>query len=336
MEPNSCIYCKNSFDSVAPSKSDIIPDFLGDGLILENAVCKTCNNQINSDVEMPLRDHFQFLRLGLDLPGRRRKSPGLSVDVEIESLSIKIRGNYDKIKDRGIPPLKLTGEDGKKYYVVIGTSSYIEEIKGKLALKKPNIIWQEANEKGYVKLTGSALPTKVMSGELAKRLAAKIAFERFCQKKSSLVALDRIYDDIRNYVRSGTSSKVLSTLIYNQEIMLTNMNFPFPYHCIVLTNDLKRDRIVGVVSLFGLYYYLVLIAKYLLIQSPWDNCVTVDPQESYEYELVIRGAQSVNIPDDAWIVNKLNSDQLLSLLLRNLNLLWSPKPLSLVRKPSNC
>lgn len=304
MESMSCIYCKRPFDSAVPSKSDIIPDFLGNGLTLDNAVCKACNNQINSKVELPLRDHLQYLRSGLDLRGRRRKPIDLFVNVEIESLQKKMRVNYDKIKFRGLPPFMFTEENGRKYYVVIGELSYIDEMKTKIAIKKPNIIWHEANDMGNIKLTGSTLPIGVMYGELGKRLAAKIAFERLCQKKSSLVALDRIYDGIRNYVRYGTKSNILSTLIYNEKIMESNMNFPFPYHCIVLTNDLKRNRVVGVVSLFGLFYYLVLIAEYLLIRAPWDNCIIVDPQRSEEYELVIRGTQTVNIPDDAWIMSK--------------------------------
>ena len=304
MESQTCIYCKNPFNTTQPSKSDIIPDFLGDGLILENAVCKLCNNEINSKVELPLRDYFQFLRAGLDLQGRRGKPLNLIVDAEIESLDKRMRVNFDQIKGRGIPPFKFIGEDGREFYAVIGEKFYIEERKNEISSKKANIRWQEANEKGEVSFTVRALPIEVMYGELGKRLAAKIAFERFCQKKSTLLVHDAIYNDIRNYVRYGKETRLISTLIYNEKIMMKNMDFPFPNHSIILTYDLARNRVVGVVSLFGLYYYLVLIALYLPVRAAWDNCVTVDPQESTEYELVIRGTQSINIPDDAWIMDE--------------------------------
>ncbi len=93
-------------------------------------------------------------------------------------------------------------------------------------------------------------------------------------------------------------------MIYNEQIMTKNMNFPFPYHSIVLTNDMKRNRIVGVVSLFGLYYYLVKLSDYLSIRVHWDDCIVVDPQESNEYEPLIRGSSSIGIPDEAWAMSE--------------------------------
>jgi hypothetical protein len=304
MESISCIYCKNPFNATQPSRSDVIPDFLGNGLILDNAVCKSCNNEINSKVELPLRDHFQFLRTGLDLQGRRGKPLNLIVDVEVESLNKRMKANFDEIKGKGIPPFKFTGEDGREYYAVIGEKSYIKEMKSDISSKKPNIRWQEAHEKGEVTFTVKALPIDVMYGELGKRLAAKIAFERLCQKKANQVVLDKIYDEIRNYIITGSSRGTVATLIYNEQIMTKNMNFPFPYHSIVLTNDVRHNRIVGVVSLFGLYYYLVKLSDYLSIRVLWDNCIVVDPQESSEYEPLIRGSSSIRIPDEAWAMNE--------------------------------
>ena len=304
MTPLNCIYCKKQMDFASTSKSDIIPDFFGNGLILENAVCKICNNDFNTQVEQKLRNYFQYLRSGLDLRGRRKKPVKLLAEIEVDSLGKKMKVDLDHINTKGIPPFKFKGENGKEYYAVIGKKEYIKDKKREISDKKPKIKWQESNSKGEVTLTIGTLPIEVMYGELGKRLAAKIAFERLCQKKSSLVVNDRVYDNIRNYVRYGKCKREVSTLIYNEQIMTVNMNFPFPYHCIVLTNDLKRNRLVGVVSIFGLYYYLVLISDYLSIRAPWDNCVTVDPQESNEYESSIRCTGTINIPDEAWVMTE--------------------------------
>lgn len=89
MKANSCIYCKVPLDSDSVSKSDVIPDYLGNGLVLEEAVCKACNNDFNVQVEQPLKDHLQYLRAGLALRGRRRKPVRVSAGVEIESLGKK-------------------------------------------------------------------------------------------------------------------------------------------------------------------------------------------------------------------------------------------------------
>ena len=304
MKSNCCIYCKVPLDSDSVSKSDVIPDHLGNGLVLEEAVCKACNNDFNVQVEQPLKDHLSYLRAGLDLRGRRRKPVRVLADVEIQSLGKKMTVDLEHIEKKGIPPFKFRGDDGRQYYALIGNLDYIENKKAEISIKKPNIIWQEANDKGEVELQVNTLPVHTMNGQLARRLASKIAFERLCQKKANQVVLDKLYDEVRNYIMTGSSKKPVATLIYNEQIMNRNMNFPFPYHSIVLTNDMKRNRIVGVVSLFGLYYYLVRLSNYLSIRVHWDDCIVVDPQESNEYELLIKGSSSIGIPDEAWTMSE--------------------------------
>lgn len=304
MKSNSCIYCKVPLDSDSVSKSDVIPDYLGNGLVLEEAVCKACNNDFNVQVEQPLKTHLQYLRAGLDLRGRRRKPVRVSTGVKIENLGKKMTVDLEYVEKKGIPPFKFQGDDGRQYYAVIGKTDYIERKKAEINNRHPNIIWQEANDKGKVDLQVNALPVRTMNGELARRLASKIAFERLCQKKANPVVLDRIYDEIRNYIKTGSSSRPVATLIYNEQIMTRNMDFPFPYNSIVLTNDLKRNRIVAVISLFGLYYYLVRLSDYLSIRVPWDDCIVVDPQKSTEYEPLIKGSSNIGIPDEAWAMSE--------------------------------
>ena len=84
--------------------------------------------------------------------------------------------------------------------------------------------------------------------------------------------------------------------------MRQNVTFPFPINSITLTNDMKYHRCIGVVSILGLYYYLVVLSKYLLIDAPWDDCIIVHPQTHCVCEPIMRGS-NINIPDDAWIMN---------------------------------
>lgn len=304
MEP-CCIYCKNPFGVTKPSKSDIIPYFLGNALTLDNAVCKACNNKINLEIEMPLRDHFQYLRKGLDIRGRHRNPLRLVAGVEIEGLNKKMTVNYEKVKGRGLDPFKFIGDDGREYYAAIGSQQYLTKIKKEISAKNPRVKWHTVKGGGEVVFTVTALPTRTMYGHLGRRLAAKVAFERLCQIKSPLIALDGIYDDIRQFILTGVESRTISTLMYDEIIMKMNLrDLPFPCHCIVLSHDLKRNHIVGVVSLFGLYYYLVRIAEYLPIKALWDDIVTVDPQERTEYVPPLRGTLGIRIPAAAWIMNE--------------------------------
>jgi hypothetical protein len=129
MEFQRCIYCKKSFDDCIVSKSDIIPDFLGDGLVLEDAVCKECNNRINSEIELPIRDNFQYLRSQLDLKGRRGKPVRVEVNAEVGEIGEQIKTNLDHVYQKGLPPFEYRGADGKKYYSVCGKTEYTEVMK---------------------------------------------------------------------------------------------------------------------------------------------------------------------------------------------------------------
>ena len=181
MQAGQCVYCKRSFEKIEVSKSDIIPDFFGNGLILENAVCKDCNNTFNTQVENPLRHHFQYLRRELYLEGRRGRPVKVDTEVEIDEVGKTVGTELDHFIEKGVRPFTFTGEDGKEYYSVIGNNEYVEEMKDMLNQKKPNIEWKEREEFG-VRTTFVALPYEVMYSEKGKRLAAKIAFERLCQK----------------------------------------------------------------------------------------------------------------------------------------------------------
>ena len=234
-----CIYCKSPINNSSKSRSDIIPVFFGDGLILDNSVCKTCNNEFNSQVEQTLKSEFQFIRSGLNLKGRRKNPPKVIGKIEINSLN-KVMNNVeiDSIRD-GIPPFKHKEPDGNEYYVVIGNNDYLEAKKAEICKKRHNVDWKEI-DKSNIDFVVKILPTDVMLGPLGRRLAAKMAFERLCQKKSSSAVLDSIFDNARNYIMHGTCDKIVSTMIYNERVMNQNV-FRFPmHHIIILTHDTKH------------------------------------------------------------------------------------------------
>lgn len=306
MNSNACIYCKRSLLEVEPSDSDIIPTFFGGHLKLKNAVCKKCNNDINSQVEIPIRDAFRFIRSGLDIKGRRRKD--IKVPLEVKALGKTLITDLDLFQEKGIPPFsfEFKHEDGRKYIAILGERDYTDSMREEIERNTPNKPWKWREFSAMPEINASVLvlPFNLMKGEEGKRLAAKIAFERLCQKKGAQVLTDRLYDEIRKYVLFGKSTRTISCLIYNEKIMEKNLDLPFPNHAIVLSHDVRRNRVIGVISLFGLYYYLVLISTYLQVSSQWDDCVIVHPQDPNEYNLILHGAFEINIPDEAWHLNK--------------------------------
>jgi hypothetical protein len=74
--------------------------------------------------------------------------------------------------------------------------------------------------------------------------------------------------------------------------------FLFPYHTIALMQ--RGHRIIAVVTLFGLFYCLVVLTTTHRLITEWDNCMIVSPQSRECYEPTIRGAFFPTIPESGF------------------------------------
>lgn len=292
-----CIYCKKRHPEVKPTTSHIIPTFLGGFIELDYAVCKTCNGKINSEVEQPLRNNFSYLRSGLNLEGRRKRE--IKIIGEATILGQKIKIGMDKIE---IPPFEHKNTDGKNVLVIVGDNDYIEKKKKEIeSNSSKKWRWNEFEEPPYPEILVEVFPFDKLKREKGQRLSAKIVFERLCQIKTPSILIDKCYDKIREFIKDGKDDSIYANLFYDSKIMERNFNIPFPYHAIFLMQ--RNKTLVGIVTLFGLFYFLVIITTHMPIITNWEECIWIHPQFKKEIVPIIRGSLCPTIPSSAFTIN---------------------------------
>lgn len=290
-----CIYCKKTVPEVKPTVSHVIPDFLGGALELKNAVCKDCNNRINREIEEPMKKPFAYLRSGLDLGGRRRKEIKIPATTKIlgKEIEINIRSEIE------IPPFEYQKSTSEKGLVIVGDKNYVEKEKQKINSKsKKTWKWEELEGSPNPKIFIEVLPFNILVDNKGQRLAAKIAFERLCQIRTPSLLVAGCYDEIREFILTGNSSRIFSNLFFNFKVMNQNFNIPFPWHALFLMQ--RGYKLLSIVTLLGLFYFLVILTTRSPIFANWEECILSNPQSKEEIVPILRGSLFPKIPDSAF------------------------------------
>lgn len=206
-----CIICGNSFsDNVVPSKEHIIPEALGNKKLVTYSVCRTCNNNLGSNVDCYLTD-FLFARIV------RKANLCKDKDLRIfDSIMTDDKGNDYRITDDGPqikPDVKIdkdighihmevaTVEEGLKIARKILKSRFkknsaeIEEI-----LKDPSRFMKGEAQFLYV---GTFTQNFTIDFTRLKLAAIKIAYEFASEKLGEEYAVDNDAVILRAYLKSG-------------------------------------------------------------------------------------------------------------------------------------
>lgn len=293
-----CIYCKKSTPEVEPTLSHVIPDFLGGALELKDAVCKTCNNKINGDVEEPIKKPFAYLRSGLDLQGRRRRD--IKVPAKVKILGVELETNLNS--DIRIPPFEYQKSNGERGLVIVGENEYVENEKKKIdSNQRKKWAWEELEGTPHPEIFIEVLPFNVLLSNKGQRLAAKIAFERFCQLRSPSSLLESCYDQIREFIFADNAQSIFSNLFFDDKVMNRNFNIPFPWHGIFLMQ--REYKLISIVTLFGLFYFLVILTTRTQIVANWEECILSDSQSKKEIVPILRGSLHPTVPNSAFRID---------------------------------
>lgn len=201
-----CIYCKGVPPSVEPSVSDIIPYALmgGKKFTLNNKVCKSCNNRINTEVENKIISDLVLFRRRLQLKKRR----GGKIPSEYK-LSITENGKqFDTkpFKHSGMPETILDSErylfskDGEAR--AFGPKKLIDDNRSRR--KKFVKTYPFNPSKGVVSVyeTFVLRPDVFFSLEM-QRMVAKICFEWFILECHEVDPLSSDYDAVRDAILHG-------------------------------------------------------------------------------------------------------------------------------------
>ena len=78
-----------------------------------------------------------------------------------------------------------------------------------------SVSWYEMPDLPKPEIMVKVFPFDELTSLVVKRLAAKIAFERFCQfKKQPVLLIDNHFNNIREFISNGTNNGVHSYLFF--------------------------------------------------------------------------------------------------------------------------
>jgi hypothetical protein len=257
-----CIYCRRSEPEVAPSESHVIPDALGVGPKHGDAVCAECNHKTNQQFESPLIQKLALLRNMLGIEGRRGK-PGFRAIAKFGNAALDVRLRTPEELDDALFFFKLgIDPDGRKKVAIIGKEEKCLQTQKAYEESHPNVIWSDIPPEAATGIRFMVeMDFEVFATEEAHRVAAKIAFEYYCLKRSPNVVDGYEFDEIRDYILAGRGDRDLCRIVVNRPILRGLQGIPFPIHSVYLDQNLNSPRIIAIVGLFGLIHYRVILKR---------------------------------------------------------------------------
>jgi hypothetical protein len=273
-----CIYCPEgtSHDS-APSEAHCFPDAMGGVSSTKDKVCRACNNQINNDVENYVIQRLEFFQSIWGIESRRGNIPRVQAILKFGGrgggVSLDRNG-----QSTGAIVTKNLSDSGAVRFSVVGPADKVEVKKGEIQEKFPKMQWVE--QKMDVSHTPESM-VKIeldLTGNQFRRLAAKVAFERFSQIRSRTILQGEEFDHIRAFIRDGKETYLCCGLLSDLRLLNGSLNFPIPNHGVVLIAH-PNDKILGAfVTFYGLFPYWVLLSKRHTVLVPFDDLLLEYPQ----------------------------------------------------------
>jgi HNH endonuclease len=278
---NECIYSQEgtSHESVW-SKAHCFPDAMGGMSYTTDKVCKTCNNQINNQVENHVIQSLSFFQNIWGIESRRNKIPRIQATLRFAGLEEVV-----SLDEKGQPARAIvrseTNSEAKKY-LVFGPADKVEEKKIEIQEKFPGMQWVEhvQNEMRMFEPPKSMVKIELdLAGNRFRRLAAKVAFERFSQIRPAAILRGEEFDHIREFIRDGQEVYLCCGLLSDIRLLKGSLDFPIPNHGVVLIAH-PSDPILGAfVTFYGLFTYWVLLSKRYTALMPFDDLLLEHPQQ---------------------------------------------------------
>lgn len=308
-----CIYCQKNASEVRPSDAHLFPMAMGGVTFSNNTVCKGCNGLVNREVEMPAINSFALFQSIWGIKGRRsqgKRVPAVARFGEDE------RRTY--LNEAGEPASEIVFEssnDGKKAFRVFGPPEKSKRTRERISSKRPNIQWTEIAPRSDQPLQIVVPFGEELRRPTIRRLAAKIAFERFAQIRSSEFVQDKEYERIRDFILTGREAACCGVV---GDLGLLNgilAFFDLPQHAVVVIGY-PGSRVLGAfVAIYGLFYFWVLLSTAYSALWPFDDVLIEDPQSGVVQSPVLRvgignlvvpwleiAAQNVSDPDGVVMV----------------------------------
>lgn len=265
----ACIYCLKTEPEVNPSCAHIFPSFLGGVSTSNNTVCESCNHLVNREVESPANSALDACRIVFNVTGRRQRK-GFPATAKIGNEERRAR-----VDNRGQPrhPVKWAERDqhGRRIYHISGPHELAEAERQKMSKENPNIQWKPSKVDGEIFLERNFWSLR--------RLAAKIAFEQWAQKRKPLLPLDDPqYNTIRDFIIYGKEGKVCCGFFPGIWRLMDFYDFSAPYNTVVLIGHPESSMLTAIVSFFGLFFIWVILSVEYQAISAFDYILHEHPE----------------------------------------------------------
>jgi len=287
-----CIYCKRPYPEVEPSVAHIFPYALGGTETSDEIVCERCNGRVNQDVETTALDQFRLFRSLLGIEGRRGGVPGVPAVIRVEGRETPT------VLGPGLTPTPVfhveTDEQGKKVYFAYGPDETLKEFTDAIARKRPGVNWAQSKYNVSVETMADA---PAIEDPILRRLAAKVAFERFAQLRSTSIATDSEFDSIRDFILTGIEAQPCSRITADPHLLERSFNFPVPTHAVAIVFHTAGPILGGFVVFFGLYLFWVVLSRRYQALGSMDDLLVEWPQiRQAERPLMRSGLGSIRVP----------------------------------------
>lgn len=273
----TCIYCQKTEPDVSPSEAHIFPDAMGGITHTLDTVCKACNQKTTKEFEQSEIRKFSAFQSIWGIKSRRGRVEGVPATVKFQGKTFK---RY--LDENGLPktPIIICEKDarGKKSYYIYGPPRIVDKKRKEIMAKNPSMIWNEAD------LTNSPRPelkfefAQDIGRKSLRRLAAKVAYERWAQLRGSRTLIDAQYEDIRNFILTGAESHTLCGNLCDLNLLNGMLNFPLRHHAAVIIGHPRSSVLGSFVTFYGLFHFWVILSKCFQAVGAFDDILIEDIQ----------------------------------------------------------
>ena len=191
-----CIYCNTAEDL---SESDIIPDFMTNGKMLNKRVCHvTHNSQFSDDFENYVYEKLKFLLNQLDIKSSKANYyPSFDSEIKIDDITYELKNIRSENEAFRRP---VTWNKGKEKMAAFGDPKVIEKIAASKSSDNIKVEEVDINDKKVSFIVHGNLD--VFYSQYMFRTVAKIAYEWYCVRNN----IDGMHDEFReiiDYIANG-------------------------------------------------------------------------------------------------------------------------------------
>ncbi len=251
-----CIYCGTETDL---SKSDIIPDALTNGKIINPNVCRVAHNNKFSDMfEDEVISKLAFITNELDIKsskGNQYARYSANVIVDGTEYTTKMNADTDLFNKKIMRSI-----DGKS---LIGPMDRIKEMKG---IDYGKIAETDINQIEIEKRV--SIDIGIFFSQKIHRLAAKIAFEWYCLNNNVTDRLNA-FESIIEFITTGKGTDPVRIIGSEDIYNLINQMSDLGSHSL-LTYVAGDGSVNILVSLFGIAIYNVRICDCIMQECPYN------------------------------------------------------------------